>query len=265
MALPALRVRQEFRRIPPEHISCNPHQPRAVFDPEALRELADSIRRYGIITPLTVRRTDKGFELVAGERRLRAARMVGLATVPCYVVDADEQRSGLMALLENLHRRDLDFFEEAASLRQLCDGFGMTQQEAAERIGKTQSAVANKLRLLRLTPETVDAIRAAGLSERHARALLRLEDPDAQLSAARAFARHGMTVERAEQYVDTLLKPKSAARRQMLLRDVRIFLNTVEHAADVMRRSGCPVELEKADADGALILTVRIPAAAKPS
>ena len=143
---------KEFRRISIRQIRKNPNQPRKRFDPQALQELAESIRRYGVITPLTVRETDEGYELIAGERRLRAASIAGLSAVPCYVVKASDRDSALMALLENLQRKDLDCFEEAASLQRLCRDYHMTQQEAAERVGKTQSAVANKLRLLRLSP-----------------------------------------------------------------------------------------------------------------
>ena len=257
--MPTLR-KQDFQRIPLDRIARNPNQPRKLFDPESLRALSESIRRYGVITPLTVRRLPRGFELVAGERRLRAARMAGLETVPCYIVEADEARSGLMALLENLQRQDLDFFEEAASLRQLCDKFGMTQQQAAERIGKTQSAVANKLRLLRLSPETVALVRDAGLTERHARTLLRLEDEGRQLSAARQMARQGMNVERAEKFVDSLLTVPAKGKRQMILRDVRIFLNTVDRAVALMTRGGVRARVDRRTEGEELVITVRVPA-----
>ena len=155
MALPwrqQTKQPQEFRRIPIRQIRKNPHQPRKIFDPQALQSLADSIRQYGIITPLTVRQVGEDFELVSGERRLRAATIAGLSVVPCYIVSVDDRQSALMALLENLQRKDLDCFEEALFLRRLCSEFHMTQQEAAQRVGKTQSAVANKMRLLRLSP-----------------------------------------------------------------------------------------------------------------
>jgi len=209
-----------FSEFPSTASPKNPNQPRKLFDAESLMGLAESIRRYGVITPLTVRRLDAGFELVAGERRLRAARIAGLDTVPCYIVEANEESSSLMALLENLQRQDLDFFEEAAFLRQLCDRFNMTQQQAAERIGRTQSAVANKLRLLRLSPSTVEIIRDGKLTERHARALLRLPDESRQISAAQQMVRHGMNVEKAEKYIESLLEDKPQQRRQALIRDV---------------------------------------------
>ena len=259
-AFPALRGRQDFQRLPIDRIARNPNQPRRLFDAESLCALSESIRRYGVITPLTVRRTAQGFELIAGERRLRAARLAGLDAVPCYIVQADEERSGLMALLENLQRQDLDFFEEAASLRQLCEKFGMTQQQAAERVGRTQSAVANKLRLLRLAPETVAAVRDAGLTERHARALLRLDDEARQLAAARQMAKQGMNVERAEAYVEELLADRPRPQRRLVLRDVRIFLNNLDRAAALMKRSGVGAAMERRQEGAELVITVRIPA-----
>ena len=170
-----LRRGAKLREIGVDKISPNPQQPRRIFDGAALEELADSIRRFGVITPLTVRRTGEGYLLIAGERRLRAARMAGLRTVPCYILEADDRRSAELALVENLQRRDLDPFEEAEGLLRLTRDFGLTQQQAAQQVGKTQSAVANKLRLLRLCPETIAIIRAHHLTERHGRALLALE------------------------------------------------------------------------------------------
>ena len=151
---------RQLRRIRTTQISRNPYQPRKYFEPEAIRELADSIRQYGVLNPLTVRRTTDGYELIAGERRLRAARAAGLSEVPCLVMSATEEDSSAIALVENLQRRDLDFFEEAAGYRQLIDRYGLTQEEAAHKVGKTQSAVANKLRLLKLSPETMQRRRS---------------------------------------------------------------------------------------------------------
>ena len=164
---------RQLRRIKTTQISRNPNQPRKYFEPEAISQLADSIRQYGVLNPLTVRRTGDGYELIAGERRLRAARAAGLSEVPCLIMSASEADSSAIALVENLQRRDLDFFEEAAGYRQLIDRYGLTRRRRAQG-GKTQSAVANKLRLLKLSPENMRMIRDAGLSERHARAILRL-------------------------------------------------------------------------------------------
>lgn len=173
-----------LRRIRVSEIARNPNQPRKYFDPEAIAQLAESIRQYGVLNPLTVRRAPGGgYELVAGERRLRAARVAGLNDVPCLLIAADNEDSSAIALVENLQRRDLDFFEEAYGFKRLIDQYGLTQEEAARKVGKTQSAVANKLRLLRLSPQNMELIRSANLTERHARCLLRLRDDEERMNA----------------------------------------------------------------------------------
>jgi ParB family chromosome partitioning protein len=258
----AFSAKREFRRLSPSEIKVNPYQPRQRFTETELESLAESIRRYGIITPLTVRRVESGYELVAGERRLRCAKKLGLSTVPCFVVRADGEQSCLMALLENLQREDLDCFEEAESLRQLTETFGMTQQQAAQRIGKTQSAVANKLRLLRLTPAAVKEVRAGGLTERHARALLRLPE-DAQADAAREMIRGQMTVARAERYVENLLQPKHRQKYRVLLRDVRIFCNTLEKHLSTLQESGIGAKMEQVEEGTDLLITIRVKNARK--
>ena len=169
--------------IPIGAVHPNPSQPRKIFDQQGLQELAASIVQYGILQPLSVRRRENGFELVAGERRLRAARMAGLTEVPCILLAVDEEQSGMLALVENLQRRDLDFIEEAEGLARLMRLYGLSQEQAAMRVGKSQSAVANKLRLLRHPPRVLAAIRQNGLSERHARALLKLPDEASRMQA----------------------------------------------------------------------------------
>ena len=155
-----------LRRIRISEIVRNPNQPRRYFDPEAIATLAESIRQYGVLNPLTVRRTaNGGYELVAGERRLRAARVAGLTDVPCLLINADGEDSSVIALVENLQRRDLDFFEEANGFKRLIEQFGLTQEEAARKVGKTQSAVANKLRLLRLSQQNMELIRCNNLTD----------------------------------------------------------------------------------------------------
>ena len=159
--------------LPVDSILPNPDQPRTLFSQPELEELADSIQSMGILQPLTVRRREGGWELVAGERRLRAAKLAGLREVPCLSIQTDGQSSSLLALVENLQRRDLDFWEEALALRKLIDTYHISQDEAARRLGKSQSAVANKLRLLKLDPAVLTILREGGCTERHARALLR--------------------------------------------------------------------------------------------
>ena len=248
-------------------LSPNPQQPRRSFDEAALRELADSIRAYGILQPLTVRRTPGGYQLVAGERRMRAARMAGLREVPCLVAQVDEQDAGMLALIENLQRRDLDCFEEAAAIARLISRYGLSQEQAAEKLGKSQSAVANKLRLLRLSPDCVRLLREHDLSERHARALLRLTDEEDRLKALQVIAARGYNVAQSEAYIEELLKLKQKTPPPRLptyiVKDVRIFLNTIRHSLGLMQRAGVEADMQREDTDDGILLTIRIPKRAK--
>ena len=246
-----------------DEISPNPVQPRTVFEDEALRELSESIRSYGILNPLTVRRRAGRYELVAGERRLRAAKLIGLREVPCMLIDVNMEDAGLIALVENLQRRDLNFLEEANGIRQLIRMFGMSQEEAARRLGKSQSAVANKLRLLKLPEDVLETLRDRGLTERHGRALLRLPDEESQRAALGKIIEKDMTVAAAESYVDELLaagtQPTSAAKRTFVMKDVRLFLNSVSRSFELMRQGGVEADMQRRETDDKLILTISIP------
>lgn len=256
-----------LRRVRVSDIVRNPNQPRKYFDPEAIAQLAESIRQYGVLNPLTVRRAPGGgYELVAGERRLRAARVAGLNDVPCLVIAADNEDSSAIALVENLQRRDLDFFEEAEGFKRLIDQYGLTQEEAARKVGKTQSAVANKLRLLRLSTQNMELIRSANLTERHARCLLRLEDENDRINATKYIIEHDLNVSRSEQYIDALLKEKDAppvvgGERKVvrLIKDVRFFLNTLNRAVGVMVDAGIGATVDQTEDDDCLTLTISIP------
>jgi len=249
--------------LPVDRILPNPDQPRRWFDDESLQELSRSILRYGILQPLTVRRVAQGYELIAGERRLRAARLAGLREVPCLLARADEEDSPLLALIENLQRRDLHWYEEAAAIAKLISAYGLSQEQAAEKLGKSQSAVANKLRLLRLSPDCVAVLRAHGLSERHARALLRLADDEARLAAAREIAARGYTVAQTEGYVEALLHSAALTpppkRPTYIIKDVRIFLNSIRRQLGIMQRAGVDAAVEREDTEDEIRMTIRIP------
>ena len=259
------RVLHGVSYLPVEEIVPGPLQPRQRFSREGLEALRDSIAENGVLQPLTVRRRGERFELIAGERRLRAARMAGLSEVPCIVMDVDMESSGVIALIENIQRRDLDFVEEAEGIWQLIRLFGLSQEQTARRLGKSQSAVANKLRLLRLPRDVLDRLRTEGLSERHARALLRLPDADTQRRALDFMIDQRMNVAAAEAYVDRLCAPpdeKPPQKRQrsvFLMKDVRLFLNTMDRSVDLMRSGGVAADLRREETDDALIVTVRIP------
>lgn len=241
----------------------NPHQPRRIFDRQGLEELAQSIREYGVLQPLTVRRVGADYELVAGERRLRAAVLAGQRQVPCLIARVDEEDSALLALIENLQRRDLDCWEEAEAIAQLIARYRLTQEQAAERLGRSQSAVANKLRILRLSGSVRESLRRKNLSERHARALLRLSDEQQQLSALEEIARRGYNVERTEQYIESLLLQNrtvpAAGRGTYIIKDVRLFLNSVERGLGLMRSAGVDAQLGREDTQEEILLTIRIP------
>ena len=249
--------------LSPDVIS--PDQPRRYFDPDGLYELAESIRVHGILQPLSVRRKGGGrYELIAGERRLRAAMICGLEQVPCLVLEVSRESSCLLSLIENLQRRDLDFWEEAKALERLTTVYGLSQEEAAAKVGKSQSAVANKLRLLRLPQEVLALLRKHGFTERHARALLRLPTPEAQAAGADLLVKEGWTVARTEKYVEEVLRNQTKGKKTrppLLIRDVRFFLNSLDHSLAVMRSAGVAAQCQRKEEGEDLLLTIRIPKA----
>ena len=261
---PALR-RGSIVWLPAEEIAPNPVQPRKQFDDKALEELSQSIRSYGILNPLIVRCRGGKYELVAGERRLRAAKLAGLQEVPCILLDVNMEDASLIALIENLQRRDLDFIEEAVGLSRLIGMFGMSQEEAARRIGKSQSAVANKLRLLKLPRDVLEKLRSYGLSERHGRALLRLTDPNAQRMALEYIAANQLTVAATEEYIEALLSApvdesdRPEPKRTLILKDVRVFLNSLNRSLDLMKQGGIDAGVKRVETEDSLILTISIP------
>ncbi|MBQ8217159.1 MAG: ParB/RepB/Spo0J family partition protein [Oscillospiraceae bacterium] len=268
----ALRSRPGLRKggvvyLCTEDIDPCPVQPRKNFDEESLSELSESIKSYGILNPLTVRMRGGKYELVAGERRLRAARLAGLKEVPCMLVDVNMEGASLIALVENLQRKDLDFIEEALGINQLIIMFGMSQEEAARRIGKSQSAVANKLRLLKLPRDILDSLRENGLTERHGRALLRLSSPVEQRQALEYIVDNKLTVAATDAYIDALLTKdeeppepeKSSGRRSFILKDVRIFLNSLSRSIDLMKQGGIDAGVKRQETEDSLILTISIP------
>ena len=239
----------------------NPYQPRATFDEESIAELAQSIQQVGLLQPLLVRKVDDGYELVAGERRLRAVTSLGIKKVACIVQqDIEDESSAMMALIENLQREDLHYLEEAQCYQKLLETYGLTQEELANRLGKSQSSIANKLRLLKLSDEVKAAMTEKRLSERHARALLKLTDDKQRLDAVERIAEKGLSVKETEQMVEKTLnkaydekqdgaKPRPKLMR--IVRDYRLFMNTINQAVNQLRESGMTVEVEQSDrADG---------------
>lgn len=249
--------------LDPARIRPNPRQPRKSFDEQGLKELAASIRQYGILQPLSVRRTAQGWELVAGERRLRAAKLAGLREVPCLETEAGDDDSALLALLENLQRQDLHYLEEANALAAYLRQTGITQEQLADKLGRSPSAVANKLRLLRLSPDCRTALVEHGLSERHARTLLRLEDEGERQAALRHIVEAGLNVAQTERYIDqrlqTLARTPPQGRRTYITKDVRLFLNTLDRGLRLMRDAGVDAAANREETEDEILLTIRIP------
>lgn len=244
-------------------IKPNPSQPRKCFYSDELTKLAKSISQEGILQPLIIRINDGEYELVSGERRLRAAKIAGLKTVPCIIVNMTERNSALMALVENIQREDLSFFEEANAIQSLISVYGMTQEDAAIRLGIAQSTVANKLRLLRIPGDEQQVIMDMGLSERHARALLRLESKSDRIDVLERIHKYKLNVEMTEAYISKLLegkrKKESYKKRSPILKDVRLFVNTINKAIEVMRLSGVEANSKKTQTENEITYTITIP------
>ena len=260
------RLMRSVAYIPVEDILPGQMQPRRHFSRQGLEELRDSIAQHGVLQPLTVRSRGGSFELIAGERRLRAAKMAGLWEVPCIIMDVDMEKSGMIALIENIQRKDLDFIEEAEGIRELVRLFGLSQEEVARSLGKSQSAIANKLRILKLDSAVLERLRAEGLSERHARALLRLDSGEKQLEALDFIIDQRMNVAAAEDYIARLSQPvperepKPLRRKPLfIMKDVRVFMNSLNHSLELVRQGGIDATLSRAETESDLVLTVRIP------
>ncbi len=242
--------------LPVQAIRPNPAQPRQVFREEALDELAQSIRAHGILQPLSVRRIGGGYELIAGERRLRAGILAGLTEVPCILMTMDDKESGTAALVENLQRQDLDFIEEARGISALMNAMNLSQEQTARLLGKSQSGIANKLRILRHSAHVLAAIRAENLTERHARALLKLPTEGEKMQAISMIAKLDMSVSRAERYIEELCEQSD--RRQPKA-NIGAFLNGLNQSLARIQLSGVPAISERRETDSQIVLTITIP------
>lgn len=250
--------------IPEHRIKPNPYQPRRVFDQEKIEQLAASIAQYGLLQPITVLPLEDGsYQLVAGERRLLACRRLRMQEVPAILTTMDEERSSALALVENIQRCDLNFFEEAAAIQKLMKMGGYTQQAVAKKLGKNQSTIANKLRLLQFSEPVREAILAANLTERHARALLNLNEQGDEplLQAIKAIQEREMNVAQAEKYIaqleDKQDKPKE--KRLFIVKDLRIFLNSIDKALETMKLSGIRAKTQMQEENDEVVYTIRIP------
>lgn len=255
--------KSRLTEIPIDSIATNPYQPRKTFSSDSIAELSDSIKQYGLIQPITVRKgTYSKYELIAGERRLRACRLAEMKSVPAIIVDVNNCDSAALALIENLQRENLNFFDEAEGYSNLISDFNITQEELAEKIGKTQATIANKIRILKLSPLVKKTIRTNGLTERHARAILRLPNEDAQLKALNVITKRRLNVTQTDEYIESLLSPakkKELKKPLRVFKDVRIFANTIKQAIDIMNQSGVNAYSEKSENEEYIEYLVRIP------
>lgn len=250
---------KEILSIEVGKIAKNPNQPRKVFTDDAILKLADSIKQYGIIQPLIVRQISDGYELISGERRLRAAKELGMSHVPCIINEASSVASAEMAIIENLIREDLNAFEEAEAIEALIDTYSLTQEEIAARLSSSQSYIANKLRLLRFDNGERQKILKHKLTERHARALLRIYDKELRLKALDAIILQGLNVARSEEYIDELLaKNKPDAPQKRTFKTISSFYTAIERALDTATNSGIKIKSRKIEGDEFTELTILI-------
>lgn len=254
--------------LPLEEISRNPYQPRKDFDDFELKELSQSISKYGVIQPIIVRKTSSGYQLIAGERRLRACRMIGKATVPAIIQNMGDQQMAAVSLIENLQRKDLNYFEEAEAYTRLINEFGMTQEEIAQNVGRSQSAIANKLRLLRLAKELRCLIVTETVTERHARALLKLNSIQTQKEVLLAIYEKDLTVKETEEVVERLRYNNlpqesnhtgSGQQISSVIKDARIFLNTIKETVNRARKIGIDMVMTENDSEDAYEIFIQVP------
>lgn len=255
------KANSQIQFIPHDLIKPNPQQPRVRFDYNELEGLACSIRANGLLQPINVRTLENGeFELISGERRLRAARMIGMTKIPCIVMNVSDQQSALFAIIENVQRENLDFFEEAVAIERLMTEYGLSQDEISEKLGKAPSTLSNKLRLLRLPDEIRDKISYAGLSERHARALLTLPDNNTRKRVLDIVIERHLTVAETERLIQDVHRRRKGPRKPQTkaYKDMRIFLNTLNHAVDSIRKAGIEADTAKSETDEYFEYVIRI-------
>ncbi len=252
---------RETKTVSIDEIRPNPYQPRIDFDDEALMELSQSIRENGLIHPITVRREQDGYEIVAGERRYRAMKIAGMIEIPVVVIDADEVQMAEMALVENIQRENLSAIEEAKAYVQIMKTSGISQSQLALKVGKSQSSIANKIRLLQLDEEVQQAVTARKISERHARALLALPK-EKQPKAMETIIKKGMTVAQSEKMIQKENVEKPVKQKKVfkgLTRNIKIGINTIDQAVAMIEKSGIAVHREISEEEDEVIVTLHFP------
>lgn len=253
--------------IPLEDIRPNAYQPRKEFDDESLDDLTNSIKTYGVLQPIVVRKAGKsGYEIIAGERRWRACKRAGLKEIPAIIKDAGDSETAVMALIENLQRENLSFLEEAEGYRQLMQDYGFTQEQLAQKLGKSQSTIANKIRILKMSPEILKIISREKLSERHARALLKLPDEKLQMQILKQIIEKDLNVRQTEEQIDRIIESMENEREKekkksfkMAIKDVRIFVNSVRKLVKNIKEAGIKAGYREIDKGEYIEVVVQIP------
>jgi ParB family chromosome partitioning protein len=253
---------EEIRALETDKIVSSPYQPRSVFDDERIEELSQTIRTHGLIQPIVVRKKGDTYELIAGERRWRAAKKLGLKTIPAIVREMSDSHAASVALIENLQREGLTAIEEAIAYQQLIELHQLTQESLAQRLGKGQSTIANKLRLLNLPQAVQDALLKRQITERHARALLALPTEELQLKVLTEIMEKEWNVKQTEARVKQLLEKSEAKpkkKRVLFSKDVRLAVNTIRQSLDMIQKSGLSVATEEEDFDDYYQIVIRVP------
>ncbi len=253
-------------KLPIQFIRPNPYQPRKVFDKLMLDELSNSIRQFGVMQPISVRRiNDEYYEVIAGERRIRAAKIAGLTEIPALIIEVNDKDSAVLALIENLQRENLNYIEEAEGYYNLINDYALTQEEVAKQVGKSQSTIANKLRLLKLSAEIKKLLLENSLSERHARALLKLPTEELQLNVLNKAIVQGLNVRKTEELIEKTLEKimqqdnHSNKQVKSYFKDIRIFTNTIKQAVNMMQGSGIHVNYNVEQKEHCYEININIP------
>lgn len=255
---------QKVKKIDIKHIYESKNQPRKNFQDDELRELSESIMQNGVLQPVTVRKMAyNNYEIISGERRMRASKLAGLNHIPCIIMDCDEKQAAVLSLMENLQRVDLDPFEEALGIKKLVEAYGLTQEQVAKKLGKTQSTVANKLRLLKLEDDEIEQIRKAHLTERHARAILKIKDSEVRRLVVKKIISRDLNVTQTEELVNKILEEYAnkdeKSKKKFVVKDVRIFINTMGKAVDLMKASGIDAQAMQSETEDYIKYIVLIP------
>lgn len=248
-----------YKQIDIDKISANENQPRTVFDDEKIEELSTSIKENGLIQPIIVRKYNRGYQIIAGERRYRASKLAGLKTVPCVIKDIDDKQVDTYAIIENIQREDLSPIEEANAYKTLIDTYNMSQTELANKVGKKQSTIANKLRLLKLSDDVQYALKSKQITERHARAMIGLED-DKQQQILQEVLKKSLNVKQTETLINKPVKIKSKNKKgtTKVSRNFKIAMNTITQATELIQKSGIEVISETEEAEDEYIITLRV-------